>query len=411
LSLVAPLMWIRSLILAAAVAAAISLPAQAAGPTAPLDAGAASKERSALMPVAVFGRDDRISIPSKYANLRNVIGLLFNSRSRTVCSAFCVGEDLIATAGHCLFKTLGEQAPNLEDFRFVRHAAEERDGTRIAGADSRTAFHNLITGSTKLSIKPPIDATSDWAIVRLAAPVCAQGHLTVNPLPPEEIIAAAGRKQIYQIAFHRDFADWQLAYSQPCGVARDFEHTPWPLISRDFSRSMDLVLHTCATGGASSGSPLLIDGPRGPEVVGINVGTYVVSRLAMKDGEVVRRFKPENVANTGVAARAFADKIELFQRATMLKPGEPLMVLQDELKSRRHYGGRVDGLLGPELRLAIQSYEQAEGLPVTGLATQALFKRLVGDTVRPVPRDGSGIVTSTIRRNVPRTEPSRRPPF
>jgi hypothetical protein len=40
-------------------------------------------------PVAVFGTDDRVALPAKYKDVQQKIGLLFNMRSRTVCTAFC----------------------------------------------------------------------------------------------------------------------------------------------------------------------------------------------------------------------------------------------------------------------------------------------------------------------------------
>src|SRR5918912_3620477 len=71
-----------------------------------------------VMPVAVFGADDRVPVPAQYSALQEGIGLLINNRARTVCTAFCVAGDIIATAAHCLFKTKGEIAPRLVDFVF-----------------------------------------------------------------------------------------------------------------------------------------------------------------------------------------------------------------------------------------------------------------------------------------------------
>ena len=42
------------------------------------------------------------------------------------------------------------------------------------------------------------------------------------------------------------------------------------------------------------------------------------------------------------------------------------------------FNGKVDGNYGAELRTAIEGYEKAEGLQVTGLATVATLKRLGG---------------------------------
>ena len=64
-----------------------------------------------VQPVAVFGRDDRVQLPGKLAALETKIGLLYDRRTRSVCTAFCVSERIIATAGHCMFRTSEEKPP------------------------------------------------------------------------------------------------------------------------------------------------------------------------------------------------------------------------------------------------------------------------------------------------------------
>ena len=48
------------------------------------------------------------------------------------------------------------------------------------------------------------------------------------------------------------------------------------------------------------------------------------------------------------------------------------------LAQRQLYSGPVDGTYGAALKTAIEAYEKAEGLTVTGLATVALLQRLGG---------------------------------
>jgi peptidoglycan hydrolase-like protein with peptidoglycan-binding domain len=50
------------------------------------------------------------------------------------------------------------------------------------------------------------------------------------------------------------------------------------------------------------------------------------------------------------------------------------MAVQAELARRGYYRGSVDGVLGPESRDAIRSFQARNGLPVTG--------RIDGDLVR-----------------------------
>jgi V8-like Glu-specific endopeptidase len=338
----------------------------------------AQRSQGPVHQAAVFGADDRVPLPAKYKDLQEKIGLLFNPRSRMVCTAFCVAPDIVATAGHCLFRIAGERAPRIADFYFARNYDAVRDYARVAGHATGTAAQHVMSGATALNMRPPIDATKDWALVRLARASCSHGVLPVKPLPTEDIIAEAVAKRTFQVSYHRDFTPWKLAYASPCAVGRTFERADWKTIAQDFAEADALLLHRCDTGGASSGSPILLETPSGPQVIGINVGTYVQSKVEMMDGQVTRRFKAETVANTGVSAAQFAAKLDAFRTAVILGTPAQVRELQAALKQQQFYAGPVDGTYGATLRAAIEAYEQAEGLPVTGLATQALLKRLGG---------------------------------
>src|SRR5215831_3771757 len=331
-------------------------------------------------PVAVFGSDERSPMPAKYKDIQEKIGLFYNMRRRTVCTAFCVARHVVVTAGHCLLGTGAEQPARFADFWFVRHFEGAREQSRVAGYANGTATQHVLLGSHHLSIHPPIDATRDWALVRLARPACSKGALSVRVLPIDAILTEAGAQHVFQVAYHRDYLPWRLAYSRPCAVARSFEAAGWRQIERDFAEPEALILHTCDTGGGSSGSPILLDTPEGPQVIGINVGTYEQAKVLMQDGQVKKRLKANTIANTAVASAAFAARLEAFRQAVILStPGE-MRELQGLLARRRLYSGPVDGNYDATLKAAIEAYEKAEGLPVTGLATQVLLQRLGGST-------------------------------
>jgi protease YdgD len=339
--------------------------------------------------VAVFGTDDRIAIPTKYQTVADRIGLLFNNRTRTVCTAFCVAPNVIATAAHCLFKPEAETPPRLAHYWFARGYDRQRDFSRIAGYSSNAASQNILTGATRLSTHPPIDAASDWALVRLTSAICQKGVLPIKPMPSAAIIKAAAERRIFQVAYHRDLAQWKPAYSQPCTVGRRFGPIDWPTIARDFTSPDQLILHTCDTGGASSGSPLLVDTAEGPTVIGINIGTYEQARVLVQAGQVTHRFKSETVANTGVNAAVFAAKVTLLSRAQIIASAPQIRDIQTALLKRGYYDGPIDGVFGPQLRHAIQAFEERERLPATGLPTADLARRL-GVTTSPLaaePRD------------------------
>jgi protease YdgD len=247
-----------------------------------------------------------------------------------------------------------------------------------------------MSGALNLKIRPPIDATKDWALIRLSESICNKGVLPVRAMPTEQVIAEAAAGRVFQIAYHRDFTPWRLVYSKPCQVARNFPTADWATISLDFTDPGQLLLHTCDTGGASSGSPLLLATPTGPEVIGLNVGTYIQSKVETERGKVVRRHKADTVANTGVSALAFATKLDVFRNAVIVTAPHHIRQLQSALKQRGHYDGEINGTFSPALRASIESFERAHGLTVTGLATQALLKRLSAAAAGRTPVRGPG---------------------
>jgi peptidoglycan hydrolase-like protein with peptidoglycan-binding domain len=118
----------------------------------------------------------------------------------------------------------------------------------------------------------------------------------------------------------------------------------------------------------------------------------------MQNGEVIKRFKADTVANTGVSTSAFAAKLEAFQRAEILAKKDEMRRLQTLLASRGLYSGRADGTYGPQLRAAIEQFERMENRAVMGLATVALLQRLsvvASDAVNPatIEVQGSGVTT------------------
>jgi hypothetical protein len=341
----------------------------------------------AILPVAVFGSDERIAIPAKYKALQDKVGVFYNMRRRTVCSAFCVAGDIIMTAGHCLLGTGTDRPARVADFTFARNFGVAREQSRVAGYDNGTAPQHVMLGTSHLSVLPPIEATRDWALVRLARPVCAKGWFSVRPLTIEEVLVESAAKRMFQIAYHRDFTPWRPAYSRPCSASKDFHSVDWKQIERDFANPEALILHTCDTGGASSGSPLLVDTPEGPQVIGINVGTYEQSKVLMQDGQVKKRLKAETIANTAVSSSAFASRLESFRQADILASQAQMRELQGLLAGRHLYSGPVDGNYDTVLKSSIETYEKVEGLTVTGLATVALLRRLGGGVAMQRPRD------------------------
>lgn len=344
-----------------------------------------SNSTTLIQRVAVFGTDDRRDLPPAYQSLARKIGALTDLRTRSQCTAFCLSENVVATAAHCLFRTRNEARPDLRNFRFKLHGQPDTASARILGTQPPASVPQVASGSMSLSIRPPIEATRDWALVRLDAPVCTAGGLAVSQRTAEDLTKETPVQPLYQVGYHRDFPGDRLAFASPCKVSRAFELADWKTITSDFSNPDPLILHSCDTGGASSGSPLLVDGPNGPEVAGINVGTYVQSRILMLNGAVTHRYQSENVANTGVSAAAFQEAWRSFEQTKFLAARADMRELQVLLKGVGVYSGPLSGVFGPPSREAIELFEQVEGRPVTGLATEALLQTLRASKLAKAP--------------------------
>lgn len=360
--------------------------------------------------VAVFGTDDRTLLPARLKALEDKIGMLYEPASRSVCTAFCIDETTVATAAHCLFRTRGERPLPLANvtFRLSSMGGRRGAGVRIAGAAHGAAGQNVITGTTSLSTKPPIDATRDWALVRLASPVCRKGGLPLVRRSPAELSAVEGERPLYQVGYHGDFGKWRLTLSPPCTVRRLGRAEHGRNIAGDFADASALILHTCDTGGASSGSPLLVDGPRGPEVAGINVGTYLQSHVLTQDGEVLHRYRSDTVANTGVSTLAFMEQKDRFAVADVVTSRDDIRRMQRGLRAAGHYEGRVDGRYGPALRTAIENFEAAERRPRTGLASTEILRRLEAVIAERGSAPGYAPTSDRLETgSVPRPQPAR----
>lgn len=270
---------------------------------------------------AVFGSDDRRRLAANDRTLRTQIGTLSSSGTGAFCTAFCVADDLIATASHCLFGTAASAGPDLKDLSFrlgsVRASAP---GTPLASVAGQNQSRAITSGTTRLTIEPPISAAADWAVARLKTPACSAGHLRLSPLEPSAIRTEAERGNVYQIAVHADLPDTDLRRGAPCAIGSSFPKADTDAIARDFASPQSILFHTCDTGGGSSGSPLLIDTPTGPEVVGINVGTYILSRNVSTARDTKQAPTSEAIANTAIEISAVRLAIQSMQALSAARP-------------------------------------------------------------------------------------------
>ncbi len=347
--------------------------------------GAPSAHTPLLTPVAVFGEDDRRDLPEELSALEGKIGMLYEQSTQTLCTAFCVANDIIATAAHCLFQQKNGQFPNLNEVTFRLNYGTTYQQTGIFGRRTPFTKNFIAVGTTGFNNEPPLSAPRDWALVKLEQPVCRFGALKVVSKDVSELIEDSRNKKIFQVAYHWDYKHWQLAYSRPCPIELDHEQIKWKFIKKHFIDNEQLLLHKCDTGGASSGSPILLqqDPSSDPVAVAINVGTYTRTRILLKKGQVVKKLNPDIIANTGVNATAFKHIISELQNANVITKSEEMVRLQQELQSRGLYAGTLDGELGRGTRTAIVNFETSVGLKPTGLPTLSLLHRFGEERTRP----------------------------
>ena len=72
--------------------------------------------------------------------------------------------------------------------------------------------------------------------------------LVLEDIAPEEIETAAAEQRIYQVAYHRDYKEWELAYSPACEVRGEFNGLTRATVDKDFAN----FLFTQAWGGQRS---------------------------------------------------------------------------------------------------------------------------------------------------------------
>ena len=337
---------------------------------------------------AVFGQDDRRRLPQTSAALKSKIGTLVSLRTRAICSAFCVADDMIATASHCVNGAQHTKAPDLTSLRFAPAASgNPATGSPISGFAVANERQNIIVGTEHLNVSPPIDADGDWAIVRLAAPVCRQGGLPIRRASQTDLERDASAGRLYLVGVHRDFADGALRVSKPCPLwsakSAERDRTAAP-VALDFRDEAGLLFHLCDTMGGSSGAPLLVDGPNGPEVVAMNVGTYIVSRVNPKTGTADAQ--GEAVANTAVVSdRFYSGIVQLSHRQILAQPADVVRV-EKRLMALGLYRGPARGAYSENLQAAIRRFERGMGKAETGLVSRSLLSELYdADTTAPMP--------------------------
>jgi tetratricopeptide (TPR) repeat protein len=329
--------------------------------------------KSAGVPQGVFGRDTRREPPAKYAELTKSVGQLETRVGSKffLCTAFCVADNVVATAAHCLFEP--EIRNHLSKTSIAIGQGPDRRVSAIHGRTPEEIQWSIIAGTTAVRTEGiPFNWAHDWALVRPAAPICKDRSLRVQTTGDHSTSwRKALEKDVFILGYHGDKGPRTLRYSDDC-LSSDAPLEPdlarWldTVVNLD---SEDLLHHRCDFFRGASGAPVFLVDPNGPLAIG------VANLFATKLPKVPVEYKELNekaVTNRAVRASAFESKIALVRDAPALVSRDDLKIIQKALNEKGYYEGRITGAYDMGTRQAILDLERASDQPVTGRPTAQL---------------------------------------
>lgn len=345
---------------------------------------------------AVFGRDDRkpvstvASVPGSAG-----VGRLSSSTSGRFCTAFCVADDIIATAGHCLVGTDAGDAPNLEDLAFslVPDSTTQHTGistpapvqSGLAGRAGRTAALNIISGLRQLRTRAPMNAAGDWAIAKLEAPIC-KGRVLELATEQQAAPSTNSSSDIRGVApaaftaWHADTKQSALHIETDCAPLTSLKAPVRRAMARDFTSRKDLLIHGCDTGPGASGAPLLATVNGRPIVAAINTGTYTLVGTEPSEAGHGNASTDTAIANTAVSVDPLRAAIADLRQRKILVSHDGLVRLKHMLNTLGYVAGAANGPtvtpVSDSMFAAIVRFERDRGRRPTGSIDDALLNEV-----------------------------------
>jgi Trypsin len=139
--------------------------------------------KPASLPRGIFGKDTRREPPAKYTELTKSVGQLETRVGQKVfrCTGFCVADNVVATAAHCLFEP--EIRNHLSKTSIAIGQGPDRRNSAIHGRTPEEIQWSIVAGTTAVRTVwtegTTLNWAHDWALVRLAAPICKDRSLRV----------------------------------------------------------------------------------------------------------------------------------------------------------------------------------------------------------------------------------------
>ncbi|MEM8687014.1 MAG: trypsin-like peptidase domain-containing protein [Pseudomonadota bacterium] len=326
----------------------------------------------------VFGKDDRVPLPSKLEHLKYKIGFLYTRSGKYGCTASCVAEDTILTAAHCVLGGRGKRsAKPAADLKF--YLPNKYLKGRYNSADVLHAGdylpRNVLTGVGGKRTYNGRNSTLDWAFVKLSVKACTQGSLGLKSLKMGEIAKAGKAGKLMEVAFHGDknFGEI-LYYTNKCRIKGIGS-------KRKRARVAKTIRHTCDLVQGASGSPLLMSVDGKLSIVGLNVAERYTQRYLRRGKKIIKYYKRKPTYNLAVHPSTFIDHLDQLTPVKLVLGARRLEQIQEGLKERKLYTGPIDGVFGPATRKAIRTYQKSLDYPILGMPTVSLWQEIGTPTV------------------------------
>jgi len=342
----------------------------------------------------IFGKDTRRSVPERYADLARSVGLIEArlGRSRTLCTTFCVADEIVATAAHCLVAPLARH--RLGGVSIAIGQGKHRRTTGIAGVNEEGMAWSVLTGMTRANSAAPYNTAHDWALVRLADPVCKGRNVQLSSrgeraTPWPELPSS----EMFILAYHADTGVKSLRLSDDC-TSSDMPLEPdlarWLHTATNVS-SERLLLHRCDITRGTSGSAVFVETSAGASAIAVNVVAEGISRRPGQRQEWDKRVS----ANRAVLIDAFRQQIPLLGGTPEAVSRDDLRLLQGVLKETGYYRGELTGRYEMDLRQAVLDLERAHGQLPTGRPSSRLIE--AARLVNASPNDRKGTLRDLLK--------------